>query len=267
EELVKNDIIIPKKNSNLVFQYASYIKHLNYKNLSDAIRDWLRETWAYHKYIDHEQAALCVMHTLLELFLKMSAVIRNLEDWSIHENVEAMQMLLVHPSLQNLFLNIQFLSIDLKPERDHWISNVLPKTCRKLKSLSVRRISARDSSIQSLCPLLVAQHELENLTFYGGKCYYEILGKDLIHQADRLKLITLDRADMKESAPWTAFAKCKNLEVLNIRQCFNLTRSMVFPIFSANFSRLKEISILRNLPKAVHKDLVGWSREYQMMKG
>ncbi|CAG8544269.1 7316_t:CDS:2 [Acaulospora colombiana] len=260
---VVNSISMPSHNkpSSSLFNYPSFIKHLNYDRLFDSIDHWCK----LEGYIPNTME-IYVMRALLRLMTDNGATLTTFKVHPKHSN-DPRYCLMYEPEICGLFKEVRFLDHDGCCYKRDTILPELVKICKNVKHLRLcgwRSPNLRTQSRLSgadLTHFISKQSTLIslNLTECQGFTPYVLSG--LSSQTEFLKCLHFDRVNFEGCDPWNFIAECKNLEVLKMASCYNIDAEMVEPILKAKFRKLRKVEIF----KVECKELIEWSNRFNRL--
>ncbi|CAG8727076.1 8737_t:CDS:2, partial [Acaulospora morrowiae] len=226
-----------------LFNYPSFIKHLNYDRLYYSIDHWCR----LEGYIP-DTMEIYVLRALLRLMTDKGAILKTFRMHPKHSG-DSRYYLMYEPEICGLFEKVKFLThygccyVD---------STILPeffKICKNVKHLrlcnwNTHSPRAQPQILGTDIMRFISKQSLVSLNITEFQGFTPYILSSLSSQTNFLKCLHFDNVDFEGCDPWNCIAECKNLEVFKMAYCINIDAAMVEPILKARFRKLKKVVVL-----------------------
>ncbi|CAI2162137.1 2175_t:CDS:2 [Funneliformis geosporum] len=242
EDLRNNGVNLPVIFDKPLFSYGSYHKHLYYRTFFSSIYLWVQEKKT--SYDDH--AFEIVMKALLKLFSKCKKVKRTLY---IIEGTKGLvtPMFYVQPEHEYLISNVNRIWVDLhiyKPRFFNLLAKNYMGRYNESGSVDIAKFINEQEALQMFQSIyLTPTHIFINA---------------LKTQAKTLRCVDFIGANFFYCAPLDGLASCTNLEILRFIKCYNLTKEIVAPLFTAFFPKLTYVTVI----KTDCNELQDWAEKF-----
>ncbi|KAG9300397.1 hypothetical protein G9A89_010021 [Geosiphon pyriformis] len=231
------------------FEYARYIKHLNYGTLVECIRELCekrKSKWSTDCFIT-------VLGNILELFSKQGAQLKVLEIYPSTVKQRGIYAPLIGKDFFHVIESINRLEINGNFIGENEIYDSLAETCRNIEHITIRYFSSPSCSWQPPSASVVdipvflvqMQNKLVSLTLHNYPGNADRMCAAILSQKNSLRHIILKEIDFeKKVLMFKALAECENLETLTLCSCKNLTAEMAVPLWRAVFANLREVKVI-----------------------
>ncbi|CAG8556044.1 10168_t:CDS:2 [Rhizophagus irregularis] len=229
-------IKLPTVSPIPMFNYPSFIRHLDYGEMLFAV-----ESWCATLPKRRPNSVLSVMRVLLRLFLHNSGPLSSLKLSSLGEDYhDEKVMILAEPEIRGLITSVRTLSLDGFDYNQHGLLVRLPDLCKNVEYLQLR-----DAAAISLRRLIKAQKSLLSLDMIDCKAYLGHIISALDTQSISLRKVKFRLVDFKDCGPWDGLATCHRLTNLEFWLCKGITQKMFNPLINATFPELDEVKMLQ----------------------
>jgi hypothetical protein len=263
-------IKLPTVSPIPMFNYPSFMRHLDYGEMLYAV-----EAWCATLPKRRPNNVLSVMRVLLRLFLHNSGPLSSLKLSSLGEDYhDEKVMILAEPEIRGLITSVRTLSLDGFDYHQHGLLVRLPDLCKNVEYLQLRgwygnqqnedttttntttnnnttnvinTISTplqKDAAAISLRRLIKAQKSLISLDMIDCKAYLGHIISALDTQSISLRKVKFRLVDFKDCGPWDGLATCHRLKNLEFWLCKGITQKMFNPLINATFPELEEVKML-----------------------
>ncbi|CAB4473376.1 uncharacterized protein OCT59_028043 [Rhizophagus irregularis] len=270
-------IKLPTVSPIPMFNYPSFIRHLDYGEMLFAV-----ESWCATLPKRRPNSVLSVMRVLLRLFLHNSGPLSSLKLSSLGEDYhDEKVMILAEPEIRGLITSVRTLSLDGFDYNQHGLLVRLPDLCKNVEYLQLRgwygnqqnedttttttttnttttinsttttnnnittTTLQKDAAAISLRRLIKAQKSLLSLDMIDCKAYLGHIISALDTQSISLRKVKFRLVDFKDCGPWDGLATCHRLTNLEFWLCKGITQKMFNPLINATFPELDEVKMLQ----------------------
>ncbi|GBC05269.1 hypothetical protein RclHR1_06140011 [Rhizophagus clarus] len=255
-------IKLPTVSPIPMFNYPSFMRHLDYGEMLYAVEAWCA---ALPKRRPH--AVLSVMRVLLRLFLHNSGPLSSLKLSSLGEDYhDEKVMILAEPEIRGLITSVRTLSLDGFDYNQHGLLVRLPDLCKNVEYLQLRGWYGnqdtetsdtttttnnnttplqKDAAAISLRRLIKAQKSLITLDMIDCKAYLGHIISALDTQSISLRKVKFRLVNFRDCGPWDGLATCHRLTNLEFWLCKGITQKMFTPLINATFPELEEVKMLQ----------------------
>ncbi|CAG8585413.1 7335_t:CDS:2 [Funneliformis caledonium] len=228
-----------------MFPYPKYIRTLMYESLLRSVRDLLSDEEADEEETDDENDNIndqikLIMRSLLQLSMQQGASLCSLWIYPGLKNDYDLYQVLEEPECMNLVKNVKHLEIHGPCRRDD-LFTLLGRICHQVESLCIDTLWSRhafekhiERTGECIASLISSQRSLRYFRLSVCKGYTRIFFPALASHTSTLRQISFDQVDFKDCGEWTSISECKNLELLEVTQCSNLTAEMIRPLINDN---------------------------------
>ncbi|CAG8587928.1 7939_t:CDS:2 [Cetraspora pellucida] len=239
-----------------LFNYPGFLRRLNYTSMIKAV-----EAWCYYLSIEMEKtqshdllenAEILIFRSLLKLCLNKGARLHELilcPDQFDPSNDE-MYMSLVDDEFKDLFAPIRTLEFSGMVRMDGLLQ-LLSQRCHGIEHMRVTTLWARRNDDRlvgifrdSLTSLFAVQNSLTSFELSNCKAYTSAILPVLGLHTSTIRYIRFDNVNFEGCDPLCILSDCKNMDVLEITQCANLSEEMVDPIMKAKFKSGFEVRLV-----------------------
>ncbi|KAG9301206.1 hypothetical protein G9A89_012589 [Geosiphon pyriformis] len=230
-----------EQESTIHFEYASFLRYLDYGSMISAVHSWL----ASNNFAEDDDQVKQVTIALLNLFQQHDVKLHGLYFDAAFHDMSGLELLVGKLEHRSLITDIRELYIR---GEDFPLGKFLCQImhdCQSLASISAELPNPRNyletAAINSaLFNFIALQNSLTTL-----KIAYVTSGARLLLEAIGLHASTLKQIELREinfsgCSSWMALHNCVNVEVLNVLDANNLTASMCTPSSLAKIPGLKE---------------------------
>ncbi|CAG8507120.1 9142_t:CDS:2 [Paraglomus brasilianum] len=248
--LRENGLDVPYAIRRPMFDYPSFVRHLNLWELIMACRNW--RDWG-------DKLAL-VVRIMLGLFkrrgIELTSLLLPLDDWYDGKYDEAI-CVIIEDEFMEMIAPIRYLEIS-KLTNIGKLACGLAQTCNNLEHINLSNLRGSSSS-RYLSQLIKSQKQLISFYMVNGVPRVE---SSLFNQANSLRDVRLHSTDFQDSEAWHSLATCTMLERLDIVNCKNITVLMVEPLLNETLPYLKQVNVTfckgGMMPKC--RELEEWAR-------
>ncbi|RIA90728.1 hypothetical protein C1645_146164 [Glomus cerebriforme] len=258
-------IKLPTVSPIPMFNYPSFIRHLDYGEMLYAV-----EVWSTTLPRRRPNTVISVMRVLLRLFLHNSGPLSSLKLASLGEDYhDEKVMILAEPEIRSLITSVRTLSLDGFDCNQHGLLVRLPDLCKNVEYLHLRgwygnkqneedttidnnttnisgtTSSQKDAAAISLRRLIKAQKSLISLDMIDCKAYLGHIISALDTQSISLRKMKFRLVDFKDCGPWDGLATCHKLTNLEFWLCKGITQKMIKPLINGTFPELEEVKMLQ----------------------
>ncbi|CAG8443058.1 6106_t:CDS:2 [Diversispora eburnea] len=253
-----NSSIHTSSNSLPLFNYPSFIKHLNYDRLYNSIDRWCK----MERYIP-DTMEVYVMRALLRLMADSGGILTTLKIHPKHSS-EFRYCLIHEPEICGLFEKVKYLTHDGCCYVDYTMPLALSKICKDVKHLCLYGWNAQNFRVQShrsgsdLTQFISQQSTLYSLNLKRCHRFTPYVLSGLSSQIKFLKYLHFEYVDFEGCGAWNDIAECKNLEVFKIAFCCNINWEMAKPVIKGKFRKLRKVVVW----EVDCKELIEWAKKF-----
>ncbi|CAG8623857.1 9029_t:CDS:2 [Paraglomus occultum] len=245
--LRENDLDVPYAIRRPMFDYPSFVKHLNLWELIMACESW--RNWG-------NKLAL-VVRIMLGLFkrrgIELTSLLLPLDIWYEEKHEEAI-CVIVEDEFTEMIAPIRYLEMS-KLTNIGKLACGLAQTCYNLEHINLSDLKGSYSS-RYVNQLIKSQKQLISFYMINGASRVE---SSLFNQAKSLRDVRLHSTDFQDSDAWHSLATLTMLERLDIVDCENITVLMVEPLLNETLPYLKQVNVTGGrTPKC--RELEEWAR-------
>ncbi|CAG8738893.1 12150_t:CDS:2, partial [Acaulospora morrowiae] len=249
-DLKMKGIKLPTVSPIPLFNYPSFIRHLDYGEMLYAV-----EVWCSNLPKRRPNAVISIMRVLLRLFLYNAGPLSSLKLATVGEDYHDEKcMILTEHDIRGLITSVRTLSLDGFDHNQQGLLLRLPDLCQNVENLHLRGwyghqpckvgITPDDSAAISLRRLVKAQKNLKTLDMIDCKAYLGYIISALDTQSISLTSMKFRLVDFQDCGPWEGLASCLNLKNLEFWFCKGITHKMITPLLNGRMStNLKEVKL------------------------
>ncbi|CAG8580528.1 13696_t:CDS:2, partial [Ambispora leptoticha] len=251
------------------YNYASFIRHLDYAELISAIRSFYFISTKNNKTFFKEEIIFMLSDLVRELFVKsgsrlisLRVMLRDCSKWFAGFDDPAFRSWI--SGIHNLYI------VGLSEETCH-ILQILTDDCKFLMNLSISVWNFEtDKNSQILEDYVVdflnSQQNLKILSIYDCDGFTRLIIPSLKSFSCSLERLSLEYVDFSGCTNWDSINTFNKLNTLTISYCYNLPQKMVRTLLDCRFPKLQRVNLQEDSNSYIYpKELLDWAFSINIM--
>ncbi|CAG8649313.1 13110_t:CDS:2, partial [Ambispora gerdemannii] len=268
QEKIKNELGFKFSYlSTPTFNYASFLRHLDYAELISAIRSF--HFISMEDEIFEENIIFMIFDLIRELFVTSGSRLISLRV-TLCDSLECLAGF-YDPNFRNWISGIHNLYVVGLNEETCPSLQILAKDCKYLRNLSISAWHFETNNKSQILEdyivdFLNSQRNLKNLSIFSCSGITQLIMQALKSCSSSLEHLSLENLDFDRCTKWDNFNTFNNLNKLTILDCFNLPPEMVHALLNCKFSKLWRVNLQEKSSLFLYpEELLNWANRVNAM--